>query len=741
MDSPEAYNLIDQLKQDLSLEPDPEVRAWYRVESELQPEIVEARKVVLRDLAGLIGLAIEKRSDEVSAKNLSENAEGLDPNEIPETPHLPTAGEVLWSRIDRKYNRLYTQYQQELKTASSLKKSKREFKEKIARRQFARQFNDFNDLTGDVNIALQAELMGAIVRETIFDEDLKQAVFDHAAEYAQKNPHDVINDPKNFAYLLAASVVGRPHAEQFEGVLKGLFAAKPDDMPEIPVKLAHSALWLLEDFEALQFLMGIVYLKKDYVPVALHSERMKLDAINSNQGDFHSLSETNQANSIFKAISDDITGLRYSLDQKPGVAQQLHAAVSGVMVDGSLRSDGQEFADIPEGGTDYDPVEVIDVSGLKQIDLGVKPMTDSIRQRLEASELFRMRMEKLSPYSYAVRAAKNLLQSQRVHGLSMPLSPKIAVEIYFPGATNGPPTQAELESVSERFGELHNEVLTRAVDAEKMGVSSYQDDGHLRMVYQSLFDGDVRKGIILYRPAIPTDKYTHTPLQQLSINYACIRGNELLKGNNLEGFEETELEQENEKLRIAIRQNQKRFLGRRPIKFAMPAELRQMAGLVNVSLRYNPREHDIICNVNLDDGDVELSLDRDLHFTDSGKLSLAYPGIRQYYENLILKLVKHWACANEVHTSEGEVSESSGHSANMGHFAYLRVRDDGRKYKFSENQRELCLEEQGLDLANESERLKTLDQSGKERNSTYVREYFDPSKPPLVVYATLDGIV
>jgi hypothetical protein len=202
----------------------------------------------------------------------------------------------------------------------------------------------------------------------------------------------------------------------------------------------------------------------------------------------------------------------------------------------------------------------------------------------------------------------------------------------------------------------------------------------------------------------------------------------------LEEFEEVGLHQENEGLRQVIKDEQKRFLGRRPIKFAMPPELRQMAGLISLRLRYNPREHDIKAVFALDDGEVELSLDRELRVLDDKKISLAYPGIRQYYENLVLKLAKKWMCTQEIHTSEGTVSERSGNSANMGHYAYLRIREDGRRYHFSETQRVACLEEQGKDLSKENERLKHLDPAGRLRNSTYVRENYDPAKPPLEVY-------
>jgi hypothetical protein len=116
-----------------------------------------------------------------------------------------------------------------------------------------------------------------------------------------------------------------------------------------------------------------------------------------------------------------------------------------------------------------------------------------------------------------------------------------------------------------------------------------------------------------------------------------------------------------------------------------------------------------------------------------------HPGQDVYYENLVLKLAKIWSCHKEVVTSEGVVSSESGNTANVGHFAYLRVTGDGKKYKYTDQQREIFQEEQGGELAVESQRRQALDDTGQARNSTYVRENYDPQKPPLeVYYSSLD---
>ena len=161
-------------------------------------------------------------------------------------------------------------------------------------------------------------------------------------------------------------------------------------------------------------------------------------------------------------------------------------------------------------------------------------------------------------------------------------------------------------------------------------------------------------------------------------------------------------------------------------------------GLKSMTMRHDPLSGNHKALFCLEDGDVELVLNDEFRInTTDARSEEEYSNsaiLRIYYENLVLKYVRFWACSQEVSTNEGLVGESSPNTANMGHYAYLRIREDGRRYRHTQTQSEACLEEQGKDLATESERLKALDPTGRARNSTYVRENYDPSKPPLEVY-------
>lgn len=102
-----------------------------------------------------------------------------------------------------------------------------------------------------------------------------------------------------------------------------------------------------------------------------------------------------------------------------------------------------------------------------------------------------------------------------------------------------------------------------------------------------------------------------------------------------------------------------------------------------------------------------------------------------------------WACflsgcaPKTIHTSEGIVQEGREGPIKVGYFAFLRVRsEDGYKYRRQYDQWYLCLEEKGLDLDEESERLRQDDETGQERNFTYYREHPDDGAhlAPLRMY-------
>lgn len=745
MNANEARDLLVQREQDIAAEPDPEVRTWYRLESELQPDVILAKRTLaeIEAIANLVGrLASSQETQDTVPNELGvtpEDVEALSDKEF------LTPDELLNRRIERHYILEKQSYEAEIASISTAKKSKREHQQMLARRQFARRFNDISGITGDNHLVLRADLLGSAVYDMFEDELLAGEVIADCAEYAKRHSLEVTNSPANFAKIIGLSVAGRPYADKFEAILKGVFSTETSNFFKLYSHLANASFELFEDQEATTKLAKMVHLDESFVPMAFIVEPSrqldKLAATNNTE----EFIEAIESAKILRAVTDDITGVGSRLSPRLGDLQSASAELGGIFAEfRSIENPDPVIAELVEllykiarSGEyhlNYDPVEVTHI-GTNFISSAQKDkISPELRKILNNSNTFNKRMRELAPYSYASQTAKQILASPGVHGLLIPLSPSITLDVYFPSHANKlAPSEEELQVVSERILELYPQLLANALAAQKNGLEVYRPDGKLKMFCQELFE-DIRQGVILYRPSIALDRRSHNPLQQLVLSYVAAKSFRYMQNSENHESSETENLKDNLELRNEINARQKRFFGRRPVKFSMPATLNQMAGLISVSLRYEPKYKKVICDFELDDGQVELRLDRNLCISEKGKVSIEHLEMKAYYENLILKLAKSWMCNHEVHTSEGTISEQSGNSANMGHFAYLRIREDGRRYHFSETQRLACLEEQSKDLASESERLKYLDPTGRLRNSTYVRENYDPAKPPLEVY-------
>ncbi len=745
----EAHELITELETDLAAEPNPNDKAWYEQEFKLQNNYLEAEKTMaaFNAVVGLIGQIASIKSVQGEAAGQpeapTEGPELLVDDTIVEQPRKLTPEEILHNRIKRKYDACFRRYDVDSKAITTTKRKKREHQERIVRRRFAREFSNFVDITGDAHIVMRADLLEWATTELCDDESLANELFANSAEYAEKYAVEVTGDSVNFAKIIACSSEGQPLAGQFERVLKGIFSTTSREFPAIHRNLASAAFELMDDADGLRQLTEIALLKKPYVPAAFHAELYKEDLTLLADGDLARLLDNHQINTIYALLNTDVTGLNLPTSNKELEARiktLLNPQTYKQLLQNLPESDREMIETLLDQGSIgvrvFDPVEIIDLAGAEAVDLGLKPLPENLRTTLEQSTLFRKRMQELAPFSYSLRASKKILGGGGV-GLIYALSPSISVDIIIPSEGNTLPDELQVQHIHERYRQLLPDILSTATQARELGMSSYEETGTLKILYHPLYEDDERKGVIHLRPAIPLDKRAHTPLQQMSLNYALIKRQERQEERP---SVPTEMYQEqNEFLRKTIKAEHERFLGRRPIKFSMPADLRRTR-LESLSLRLDPKTDTIKAKFQLDDGEVELSLDRDFHIDISlySKASRPFGSMdvmRAYYENLILKLVKIWACSREVRTSEGAVSERTRISANMGHFRYLWIRpEDGYKYRFREDQRIAYHEEQKGDLAQASEERKLRDETGQERNSTYVREDYDPDKPPLVVY-------
>lgn len=738
----EALNLLSNLEDGLAAETDPKVRAWRALEASLQPDIILARQTMAEaaTVAGLIGQVAElKAAQSAPTEGVTlEEVEAID-----NQPKILSPEEQLRQRFEKRYLACRKQYEQEMSAIATTKKSKREHLEMLARRSFARRLNDISSLTGDAHMTNRADLLSTFAGEICDDDALLKEVFSNCAVYAQKNTLEVTGDPMNFGRIIAGSVEGRPSAAGFEEIIKGIFKTERSNYFQLQTNLTHASFEVLEDYQALSQLCNIFFLRKPYIPIAFHAEKLKKDLELLRQSDARGIIDSTQINAIAGVLSSDVTGinlptsnreldavmaLQLKKDSKQQILDDIDPAVKDIIM--AVITEGDH------GVTDYDPVSLTSVDGTKSIDLGLKPASPELSAAMNQSELFKKRMQELAPYSYAIRAAKDIVGG--AHGIILVLSPNLCFDVYIPMGDTfvTSPSLEQLTMISDRVQEKMGSIMQTASKAKELGVSSFDESGHVGMIYEPLFD-DIRDGLIIYRPATGLDRRVHASIQQLFMTQhrIAMKEHELGKTRSPE-----ELAEENTTLRSEIAATKARFLGRRPVKFFMHGPAKE-SGLESISLRMDSKRPVIIAEVLTDEGEVTLELDRQFGInTADSRSGLDYEGgrgsdIKLFFENVILKLVKHWACSYEVRTSEGIIGESTKKSANMGHFAYLRVRPkDGYKFRYQQDQWDACMEEQGLDLAAESTRRQSLDPSGQARNSTYVRENYDPDLPALVVF-------
>jgi hypothetical protein len=725
----EAHELVVQVEQDIAAEHDPGLRAWYGQEFELDPDLVTARQAVedIGTMAGQLGQLANLKSVE-TVPGQAEAEELVEPDPI-EVPPILTAEELLHEQVERKYTLCLKTYETEMDRISNTitRRSKREHQERMALRQFARSFVDFKDVTGDEHIVLRSKALGWAVTELIEEPDLIEAVMENSADYAERHGKEVTADPENFAAIIAGSLSGHPAEAHFEKILRSIFSTRhnTNDFPAIDVNLAKSVFEVRNNPAALEKIMRISTLEEPYMP-SIYAEKAvqsSMEAYAAN--DMVEFAELAQASVVMVMLRTALGNKQaFSADAKITLAIASAARANASLLEHLSDEEIDQFKGLMFNSNSGDPVTVKRLGTDEYVDLGVK--ANAANEVFKLSNLYAKRMQHFSPTFYGLKAAQNILESPNVCAVSVPLSPTLSVEICVPYIPDSP--VASLSEVKDAIvdymrGNQEAYLGTALQGPAELGVRGYQETGTLQMSWRPIYPEDEKEGIILFRPSVQNDLRYYPSLQQLSLNF--YRGHAGVP-------ESDKYERENEILREEIKAGQRRFLGRRPIKFAMLEDL-QETGLQSVKLRYDPKTRSVLADFLVDDGEVEITLDRNFQVDMNEDLAAAAPVMKSYYENIVLKLVKKWACSREVHTSEGVVSDQSGNAANMGHFAYLRIRD-GQRYNFSEQQQEACLEEQGTDLALENERLRVLDETGQERNSTYVREAYDPNKPPLEVY-------
>ena len=727
----ESQAYLTERRNDLAAEYDPGLRSWYEQESMLLPAYVEAQEAnqTLSRFAAGLRYFVELRSDQAGSQTVEDVVEAL----TPERPVILSPQELLNQKITIKYELSHKRYNSALAdiNAKPGKHAKREHRQRMATRQFAREITDFSDITGDEHAVLKVDRLYWMNATLIKDEGLRDEVFATCADYAERHGKAVTDEPTNFANLLLSSTIDdKVTAAKFDKILASIFSTKYNttDFPSIYRNLAHASFEVLGEYDAVEKIVSIAQLREPYMTSLFMSQVNKHRLMALQLNDDKQGIDSWQTARIFRTLNEDIVGKHYQPDTTKDqlLVKELDLMHAQIPEDRAAR-----MKQLQEACAHGDPVTVTALHDQSTVDVGSHELADDLRSLLNGSSLYRKRMQHLAPYSYAIKVAKELL-GDGVNGFGVPISPGVTLDIFFPQRVDGGKDSEKIRMLAGQHLKRHMATtLSAAAGREANGLHAFERSGRLGIVYQQITD-NIKDGLIFIRPSVSNDRKSEVGLQILALNNTEAAKHAERQGYTMPSNEAYDLE--NTELRQRINQNQKRFLGRRPVQFVMPIELKK-TGLEAVSLRYDVQTGLVKATMQLNDGNVDLNLNRDLVIQLSDEINpITNTRLKPYYENILLKYATVWMCQNEVETSEGVVSEANGNAANMGHFSYLRVLGQGRKAQFSEQQRRLCLEEQRRDLAAENARLQSLDPTGQSRNSTYVRENYDPSKPPLIVY-------
>jgi hypothetical protein len=188
-------------------------------------------------------------------------------------------------------------------------------------------------------------------------------------------------------------------------------------------------------------------------------------------------------------------------------------------------------------------------------------------------------------------------------------------------------------------------------------------------------------------------------------------------------------------LTTTIRTNPNRFVGRRGIRFPLSDPVLTSRGLQQIDMK------------RLEDNRLRISLKRHaakpiVFHADASTLELLSDGraVHMAYETtklwyLSLSMLSEWMTRPAVETSEGMVEEGRENPVGVGHFGYLRIEENGKKYQRGNAQWYVFLDEQNGDLDEASARRALKDPTGKGRNSTYYGERSDAiEREPLEIY-------
>lgn len=753
----EALQFKADLGRDLAAEQDPALRGWYEQETRLTPEFKESE------------LAAEKLGDFATGLQALIDARQAEPTEVdiaPDDSEVADLGnfveEEYVSPEERKKRSVLSwldtvvdDYRADVAEAKQIPKaSKRDKRLKIADNSFRRKFEYFG--ADKSHIVYDVDALQVVVEElTETKPELLETLTNSVESYIANRTDEFYDRPDLLAKLFGLGMTQVDDVDKpIESVYSRAFSAlgketiTGTDLVEFRYAMARTALELValnKDSHSLESIVSVA----DFLPrneddrkgKAALLEMENIDAYRRN--DMAKVIKIIETGAVISQIRIQLLGLQQrtapmgvnltNKDLEVVMHRYLNENPVAESEEEAVTRRTERMHDYSEAPLHFDLFELTNADG-QSLDTNRKQLEADLQEVRLQEPLFRRRMEVLAPVAYTREISRWVLEGSAHYFdvVHTAVSPNLAVSTYVGCASKEAP-----DYVNTIHDSVYNAMLREGIGAE---IPVLYDQETTKLGFRLMeFKGIPIEGkdetlyhdaVVVLRPLTEADKRAEHPVHQLTLPLVRFF-NEQSEGAA------HELITRSESIKKNILENGTRFVGRRPIAFKMPAELKTH-GISSLDLRRHEDGKRTLAQFTLADGTVELEYDQDLEILDNREIPLhgdsyRYDSQAAAASAILLPLLEEWACREVAETSEGSVSLAETGRVNMGHFAYLGFKKDGGKKKFRPDQAAICQREQGRNLAVESLRRQAMDPTGQGRNSTYVRENYDPSKPALEV--------
>ncbi len=621
------------------------------------------------------------------------------------------------------------------------KKSKREKQQQLADRRFKRHFENYG--TDNSHILYDADALDIVITQ-LKESNPKalEKVMESSVDYIKADPLNFATDPKAFASVIRNSTESHPNNEQFDEILEAVFnnydfVHSASSAASLQIALAHTVFETTgeSNIEFYQKIVDTAYLRNDIIKnkpayataientisakaVETDFEELIADTLNARlvfgQVVRAFLDDWTEYNSVFRSFINKDAVEKYILTIKR-VAQQRGLKTPKVSAD---------EADYYANPLHYDPIELFDLSSGARIELPSdnKTLPDRWRDLIKSSELHKKRIAQLTPRALA----RDIIMSNFGKGIDefkpsqiseVPISPGYTLTFIWTAKENN---QLAGNYVLSRFMTEHAQTM----DLTRLEPGENKLFGMAQQLISIPLDGesedDKIMGYVIVRKSVPEDLKGYSKQSAMSLAFV----------DRVLGYVDRDKSREDiEAKKEHIKQNRHNYFGRRPVSFKMPPELRNR-GLLKVEMRQHEDRRHVVVSTKHKDGDVEYLFDQDMNYADNNDHAISFSPLQLALEDFVVSLAAEWTCKEVVETSEGTVKSSDEKSkVNFGFLRYLPI-----KAMFSAKQRNIFAREQHGDLKVESQRRKPQDPKGLGRNSTYVKENYDPTKPPLEIH-------